>query len=271
VAFGHHLLEFLRQQRVVCAFSRLHPLLDGQEALLSTTGGQVLQAGQTVVMDLTLPAQEQWMQYRANHRRDIRRAQADGVRCIHDQQWRYLDAFVEIYAQTMRRVYASEDYLFDHSYFTRLRDLLGDKVHLFVTLQEDTISSAGLFTVCNSIIQYFLGGTDARFLRSSPGKLIFDTVRRWGTELGASALHLGGGVGAKADSLLHFKGGFSRLRCPFKTWRLVLDPTAYEQLVAQRTAWHRKHGLEPAESDYFPAYRGPTRETGSSSAGTDRR
>ena len=31
-SFGHHLLDSYREQGVVCAFSRLHPLIDGQEA-----------------------------------------------------------------------------------------------------------------------------------------------------------------------------------------------------------------------------------------------
>ena len=39
--------------------------------------------------------------------------------------------------------------------------------------------SGGLFTLCDGIVQYHLGGTRNTALKLSPTVLIFDTVRRW--------------------------------------------------------------------------------------------
>ena len=80
-----------------------------------------------------------------------------------------------------------------------------------------------LFFEHAGIVQYHLGGTRDRFLETAPMKLLFHFARGWFKERGAEALHLGGGVGGKADALLHFKAGFSPLRARFHTWRIVAD------------------------------------------------
>lgn len=87
--------------------------------------------------------------------------------------------------------------------------------------------------------------------------LIFDTVRLWANETGACVLHFGGGVGARADSLFHYKAGFSDRRHNFATWRWIVTPAVYRELCRRRTRINELQGLEPASADYFPAYRCP--------------
>ena len=255
--FQTALCETLKEWRIVTVFSRLHPLIP-QCGLLSGLG-ECVPMGQTVSIDLNLPVDMQRQQYRTNHKRDINRARREGITCVHDEDWNYLDTAVEIYYETMRRTGASDYYFFDQAYFTRLHELLGDCLHLFVAIKEGIVLSAALFTLCNSIIQYHLGGTDPRYLNLAPSKLTFDTVRLWGSEIDARIFHLGGGVGSREDSLFHFKAGFSELRYQFKVWRMVVDQAVYLQLVQQKRAWNRANGLEVTGDDYFPAYRCPTR------------
>jgi len=245
---------------VVTAFSRLHPLFPSQASYLRDLDGQVLEIGPTVAIDLSLPIDVQHQQYRNNHKRDINKAKRKGVTCVHDEGWSYLNAFIDVYCETMCRVDADHYYFFDRTYFTRLRELLGDHLHLFVALKEGVVISGALFTVCNSTIQYHLGGTDARYLNLAPSKLIFDTVRLWGTEIGARIFHLGGGVGSREDNLFHFKAGFSKLRYQFKIWRMIVDQDTYDQLTEQKRIWNEASGLEATDNNYFPAYRCPTRK-----------
>jgi UDP-perosamine 4-acetyltransferase len=162
----------------------------------------------------------------------------------------------------MSRLHADDQYDFSDGYFADLRSSLGDKLHLCtVTAPDGRTASAGLFTACSGIVQYHLGGTGEEFLPLAPSKLMFDFMRRWGKEQGNRVLHLGGGVGAKQDSLFEFKAGFSDLKADFFTYRMVLDEERYEELLRL----FRARGGAPGGdcTRFFPAYR-----QGISAAGT---
>lgn len=255
--FVQSLQSYFKKEGVITAFSRLHPILPNQELYLSDLNSQVLSVGPTIAIDLMQPEEVQRQCYRSNHRRDINQARRVGLDGIHDESWSYFDDFIEIYLETMRRTGATDYYFFDRSYFVRLRELLGEKLHLFVVLQDGVVTSGGLFTLCNSIIQYHLGGTDSRYLELAPSKLLFDTVRLWGVNVGATIFHLGGGLGSQQDSLFRFKSGFSNLQCQFKVWRMIVNPEVYEELTERRRIWSETNNLKAINDSYFPAYRCP--------------
>lgn len=247
-SFVEWLNEYLLGQGVVAAFSRLHPLLP-QDLLVSGLGGTAVPVGQTVVLDLSLPEAAQWAQYRSNHRRDIRRAREAGLTVELDSIWTAYDEFIEIYEETMERVGASAEYFFSKDYFAGLKQLLGDHYRLFHVLKKGEIICSGLFSLCQGIVQYHLGGTSVSALRDAPMKLLFEEVRKWAVAAGARLLHLGGGVGGKEDSLFHFKTGFSKRRATFLVWQRIFDKVRYEGLVAAA-------GFSDYSADgYFPAYR----------------
>jgi hypothetical protein len=273
--FQTALRDTLKKWKIVTVFSRLNPLIPQSGWLASAEGstpaghraglGECVPMGRTVALDLRLPTEKQRQQYRTNHKRNINRLRREGATCLHDDEWQYFDTFIDIYYQTMRRAGASDDYFFDRAYFVRLRELLGDHLHLFVALgpagtpEEGCVLSGGLFTFCNSIVQYHLGGTDSRYLNLGASKLIFDTVRMWGTELGAEMFHLGGGVGSREDSLFQFKAGFSNLTCQFQVWKMVVNEQMYIKLAEQKRVWNQAAGLAAMDDHYFPAYRCPTK------------
>jgi dTDP-4-amino-4,6-dideoxygalactose transaminase len=244
----------LVERRVTAAFSRLHPLI-AQRDLLSGLG-ECRTSGQTVSIDLTMSLAEQRAQYRRSNKSLINRQRREAVlTCVYDQEKRYLSEFVSIYEETMRRVNAAHIYFFAKDYFSELARELGSMLHLFVAIIGGQAAAAGLITVCDGTVQYHLGGTRSEFLKLSPMTLIFDTVRLWASEIGARAFHLGGGVGAKEDSLFHYKIGFSDRRHNFGTWRWVVVPEIYQELCERQARRNELQGLEPASADYFPAYR----------------
>jgi dTDP-4-amino-4,6-dideoxygalactose transaminase len=251
------LREALLERRVIAVFSRLHPLFS-QGGLLSGLG-ECLTRGQTVWLDLTLPPEQQRAQYRSTYRRVINRQRGNTlVTCLHDLEKRYLSDFARIYEETMRRVNAAPVYFFGEDYFRELARELRSKLHLFIVLIESKPAAAGLFTVCDGIVQYHLGGTRSESLKWSPMTLLIDMVRLWANEIGARAFHLGGGVGAQNDSLFHYKAGFSDRRLDFATWRWVVVPEVYRELCQRWSRENEPRGVEPASADYFPAYRCPT-------------
>jgi hypothetical protein len=254
-SFQNALRESLSKLGIVAAFSRLHPLI-AQAPLLAGIG-ECLPLGQTVSIDLTLSPAAQLAQYRNGHAYDLRKLKRLGIECIEDTQLAYLDQFIAIYRETMRRVNAGGSYFFDRNYFEELLGRLGCDGRLFVALHEGSAISGSIFIGCDGILQYHLSGTRDDFTRLAPSKLIIETARKWARARGFSVFHLGGGVGTQVDSLFRFKAGFSDRRHDFTTWRCVIAPEIYERFCEARRRWNEQRGLEPVSTDYFPAYRAP--------------
>jgi len=155
----------------------------------------------------------------------------------------------------MHRVKAEGGYFFEKAYFEGLRQWLPDIFHLFLCRQDGQVLCGGLFTLCNSVVQYHLSGVREAFISLSPTKLMLDEVRLWANVQGARIFHLGGGVGSKEDSLFLFKSGFSDCRHDFLLWRWICNPEVYSRLVAARQKWYEQQGSGSISETYFPAYR----------------
>ena len=254
--FQDALRDALAERRVVAVFSRLHPLI--RQTRMIEGLGDCQPEGATVSIDLTLPREVQRAQYRSSVKTRINKLRRAGLVCLRDSEKRHLTEFTRIYHQTMRRVNAHSSYFFEPEYFTRLASGLGPALELFVVTFNGAVIAGGLFTICDGIVQYHLGGTCDDFLHLGPMPLIIDTVRLWANEEGARVFHLGGGVGSRDDSLFHFKAGFSDQRHTFPTWRWVVEPDACRELCDRTARRNVEQGSEWASADYFPQYRCPT-------------
>jgi hypothetical protein len=237
----------------VCSlFVRLHTLLGQAVGELSELG-RVVRHGETVWIDLTLTDEQLWRQTRENHRRKIRKLIDAGVTVRIEEGWRRLGDFIAIYHDAMRAVGAAEWYFFDRSYFEALHAALGEHVYLALVERSEELIAGGIFTLCGDLMQYHLGATAGAARPLSPSCLMFHYMRTWGRDHGAGAFNLGGGVGASADSLFHFKAGFTPLRAPFFTWRAISDPGLFGAAMGR---WEVLSGRTAGGLDgYFPAYR----------------
>jgi hypothetical protein len=255
--FQRALSVALQELQVVSVFSRLHPLLPAQTTLLGGLGDHQLE-GLTVSINLSATPLEQRAQYDGTTKNRINRLVRSDVACVLDVEQRHLPEFIALYHETMRRVQAEHSYYFDATYFADLAKSLGPVLKLFVVKTPDgEVIGGGLFTLCDGIVQYHLGGTRDTALKLSPTVLIFETVRRWANENCAHTFHLGGGVGAKTDSLFQFKARFSRQRHKFVTWRWIVAPETYHELSLQKHLWNSERGLRAISPSFFPAYRCP--------------
>jgi Acetyltransferase (GNAT) domain len=233
----------------VCLFSRLHPLRDASALLAGA--GTIVHAGTTVSIDLGLTPEQQWMGYRADNRNRIGRLRREGYVCRrHDSA--DIDAFVELYESTMRRVAAKAYYVFGREYYETLVDPQRGGLELWIVSDpEGKPAAAGLFSQRGDIVQYHLSGAADAYRKQAPTTLLLDEVRRSAVDRGASHLHLGGGLGGGEDSLFAFKAGFGGGRHAFRVWQWILDPRSYQALEARRVA------REPAPGVFFPSYRAP--------------
>jgi hypothetical protein len=254
--FQTALQKRLREMQVVSVFSRLHPIIPQQSFLAGL--GECKALARTVSIDLTLPMEVQRAQFRKNHKEGINKLKRKGVTCVHDGDGSFQEDFIRIYHETMHRVSAASSYFFPPAYFENLARALGDRLHLFVCLQEGRAISAGLFVECHGILQYHLGGTLNDALKLAPMKLLMEEVRLWGNCQGIRVFHLGGGATPQPDDpLLHFKMGFSDRTHDFSVWRWILFPEVYQRLSEETVRWNEYHGDRSAVPDYFPAYRSP--------------
>jgi lipid II:glycine glycyltransferase (peptidoglycan interpeptide bridge formation enzyme) len=242
------------EKGVVSAFFRLHPLLPFPLAPLGKFG-RLVQHGRTVYIDLSLTPEQMWQETSNNHRRHIRHMQKNGFVVVRNE-WRYLDAFIRAYRESMSRLEASQFYFFSDDYFEDLRKALGERLDLWTVLSpEGEVAAGGLFTVENGIVEYHLGANAQEFVLWSPLKLLISEVRFWAREAGHRLLHLGGGVGGDMDSLYTFKSRFSPLSADFHTFRAVLMPEVYDQLTLKRFGGEKRPDAE--DKDFFPSYRTP--------------
>ncbi len=248
------LTQIWRDKQVCSAFIRTHPILNKDVKQINNIDYLKVN-GETISIDLKLDEKEILSETRPEHRNKINRCKRAGFIAKIVPIKQYINEFNSIYEETMARVGAADLYYFGLDFFKEFVDLLGDRLHLCIVELDEEIACAGLFTECNGIVQYHLGGTKTSFLKQAPSKLMFDYVRFWAKERGNQVFHLGGGVGSAKDSLYHFKAGFSKQRHNFLTLRLITDEEKYKYLVELRAKYLNMQSEELLKSNFFPAYR----------------
>jgi sugar O-acyltransferase (sialic acid O-acetyltransferase NeuD family) len=255
----------LRERRIVTAFVRLHPLLPFPLAE-GRAVGPIVEHGQTVAIELERNPAAIIAGMRENHIRWIRKGQEAGHGfCLVDSPADIAD-FVDIYTENMAHVDAAAYYFFSLEYFEALVQRLSGRVFLAFLEIEGQRACGMILSEVSGIVEYHLGGTRTSFRSQSPMVLLTYKVACWAQERGDRIFHLGGGVGGCTDSLFRFKAGFSSLRYPYRTWRIIADAEAYGELTHE---WEEEAGA-PADSPtgFFPAYRKPLcQDPGIESAG----
>ncbi len=235
-------------------FLRTHPLLDPLPAYLP--GPDITQStSPTVAVDLTLPTEKLWSGTRRGHQSTINKCQRLGQVATIVAYAEGLPHLLPIYAATLARTAADQQYHFDTTYFEGLGRLAANLHIALVRVESGEVAAACLLFECDGIVQAHLGGTDSQFIRQSPFSLLLHHVRLWAKARGNRVLHLGGGVGGGDDAVMRFKTGFSSLTQSYRTIRAVLDARACAALTAARAA---ELGMTPAElalQGFFPAYR----------------
>jgi lipid II:glycine glycyltransferase (peptidoglycan interpeptide bridge formation enzyme) len=188
---------------------------------------------------------------RQTHRNEIAQAVRKGVVVERDPACKHLDEFIALYDATMHRVGAVSAYRFDRAYFEKLRDDLPVNCHLFLArTQRGELAAASMFFEESGIVQYHLSAMNPAHAATHATKLMIAEAIDWAHARRNRWLHLGGGVGARADGVFAFKAGFSPLRWRFRTLRVIADETQYRELSCLANV-----DPIPAETDFFPIYR----------------
>ncbi len=226
------------ERDIVSTFIRYHPLFENYReaphaSYASPTVGWPLEGDLLAGMH-------------GKHRNVVRKAQKAGVAVDVTAAPDDLSAFIALYEQTMERQEAAGYYFFPPEYWERLVALGGQPRPLRRSGDGEVVASA-LCLRGDRWLHYHLGATadSARDLGAS--NLLLYTAALWGQEQSLEEFHLGGGAGAKEDSLFAFKQRFSpEGRREFWVGKLVHDEDAYRRLSG---------GAEIDRGGFFPAYR----------------
>lgn len=241
--FRKSFLDFCKEQNIISVFSRLHPLIEQTNIIENL--GEIVNLNKTVAIDLTLDADLQRKGFRKSLKSELnqlRKKEFIVEQAITNDD---IDAFINIYYETMDRVNATPNYYFSKEYFYNFLKNDVFKSKLLVAKKDNQVIAGAIFTLTDKIIQYHLAGTTEEFIRETPMKLILDEARLIGNETSAISLHLGGGVGGSDDdSLFKFKSGFSKDFKQFSVWKYIVDEKVYDELSSNIT-----------DTNYFPKYR----------------
>jgi hypothetical protein len=251
--FHESLVSTALEMRIVSMFSRMNPLLGNTVQL--DHFGYLERRGSTVYIDLMQSDDLQFSQFRADHRRKIRRARQQGFNVYRDEALVHLEDFAGMYAETMTRVNAKKSYLFDISYFKELRAALGDRLQMFVVEHEGKICTFSMFVRTGAIVQNHLSASTGDIESALGSRLVIDEARLWAKKAGATMMHLGGGFGGKEDGVFEFKSGFSKCRADFYLWKMVLLPSVYGRLTLARQGYFSTGADGRLDESFFPSYR----------------
>ena len=182
-----------------------------------------------------------------HHRRLVRRARTAGCEAAVERGPGDLAAFVPLYERTMRRADADPFYLFPPAYWEALaRDV--PLVRADVRAGGELVASA-LGMGEPPWLHYHLGAAADAARGTGASHLALLALAEWGRANGYETLHLGGGVGGRADSLLEYKLRFAPDG---------LVPSEIGKAVHDEAAYLRLSGAGAIDWDgFFPAYRQP--------------
>lgn len=250
--FAACLNAYFKKENIISIFSRLNPFINYQEKILKNIG-IVDNMGPIVTINLGLTEEQQESQFSKTTKRYLKKTRKY-CDIKYSQSESDLDTFMKLYYENMDRVNAEEEYYFSKEYFSNLLKSNSFNTQLiFATLKEtDEIISGALFiNTHNKVVQYHLSGTANKYLHLTPIRLLIDEIRIKATKNSFETLNLGGGLGSKDDNLFRFKSSFSNEYKMFKTWKYIVNKSAYEELCNTKNISIDKELYK----GFFPAYR----------------
>ncbi|MET3114699.1 lipid II:glycine glycyltransferase (peptidoglycan interpeptide bridge formation enzyme) [Pedobacter sp. CG_S7] len=245
--FKESLLDFLKEEKIISIFCRLHPFIN-QNILLQKFGG-ICANGKVIVLDLSTPIIVQRAKYPKVYSK-IKQLKRLGYYLKEANSLEDIKIFITIYEENMIRLNADDSYFFTEEYCIKLLHSKEYEAKLYFVYNENGNPICGTIIVfTNQIIQGHLLATREEFKSVSPAKLLVDEISVIGRNKGMKYYNLGGGLGYKEDSLYNWKIKFSNLTFDHKSWRYIVNPKAYHFILNQ-------FAIDPSSNiDFFPLYR----------------
>lgn len=237
--------EICKKNNYVSEFVRFHPLLTNPVLLRGYY--EVEKIGSTVVIDL-INKEYLWDNFTGKNRNVIRKAIKNDVHIYKGLDQRLINEFIEMYEETMDKESANNYYYFNRDFYQSiLTDLKNNCLIFYAEYGGETIAMA-LILFANDKMHYHLSASKREYLNLAPTNYLLKEAAEWGIDNGYKTLHLGGGLGAKEDSLYKFKKSFTKKDAlNYYIGKKTFDNAEYENLVMLKE--------DEIPIDFFPKYR----------------
>ncbi|MFA6322234.1 MAG: peptidoglycan bridge formation glycyltransferase FemA/FemB family protein [Candidatus Buchananbacteria bacterium] len=242
--YKNEFTNYCRKNSIVSEFIRFHPFDKNQDFFQDYY--DLIKVNDNIFVDLNQTEAEISKSIDKRHRYSIRRAKDFGVEIEIDQNFCYLDDFINLYQQTMSRNSASDFYFFPESFFKNLLAEFGHQLLLLVAKLNGKVIAASFFVINNENIYYFLSGSDYKFFHVFANHLLLWEAIAYAKKNNKKYLNLGGGMKTD-DSLFLFKSGFSKYSVPYFVGKKIHDQSKYDFLLTES-------GVD-RKIDFFPQYR----------------
>lgn len=230
--------SYCQESNIIAEFSRFHPLFNNQT--FSEKYFDVILDRETVFLDLTKDYEDIWKnEYSGKNRNQIRKANKTGVVSYASPDENEYIEFINLYHETMSNVGATDYYYFDKAYFNNISHVLKDYAHLIVTKVDNEFGGGMILFIYGDYAHYHLSARKREFSKFAVNNHFLDNAIKVAKEQGCKTFHFGGGLSSDInDSLLSFKGYFSKQRSMFYFGKKVHNKKIYNQVVEQ---WKEKY------------------------------
>lgn len=240
--YGRHCI----QKGYVCEFVRFELFSNYHEMY----EGNIESRSHNIIRTLDISLDSMMMDFEHKVRKNIRKAERSGLEFYVDEDGEYLEDFLNIYYDTMKRTNAMENFYFERDFFDIL-NMLGRHKAFFHVLFEKKVISTELVVYGKENAYSFLGGTNSDYFDLRPNDFLKFGIITWAKEKGLKNFVLGGGYG-EDDGIFRYKKAFApKGITKFYIGKRIFDQKNYDKLVEIR----ERKGLLDKTSEYFPLYR----------------
>lgn len=241
------ILGYCNKTNIIFQFIRLNPYLKELPLIYEKNGYDVIHSREQVYVDLRNTEEQIVMGYKSNVRRNIRRAQKEGlVFRIEDKTPDNIRAFQKMYQKAMEILDAEKFLYFNDRYFHMLMECECSRL-AFVRDMEGRVLAGSILLADPHTVYYHLGCFDREYSLKRPMNYLMHMMVLWGRGEGYRFFHLGGG----GTSLMQFKEGYSALRISYYVAYRVCDADSYSAILEK---WKERFP-EYADQTYYPLYR----------------
>lgn len=228
----------------VCGFVRFHPILANWDSF--ETVGHIIADRKTIAIDLTGGIDNVWMnEIHTKNRNVIKKGIKNGIEFIVDNDFKYLNEFMQLYNSTMDKLNADGFYYFEPQYYIQLRDSLKDSF-LGLVKHDDKVIAGAIFFYQLPFGHYHLAGSDKSALSLSPNNFLLWEAAKELENRGVHYFHLGGGTdGSDENSLYQYKRKFSKHEYQFCLGKMIFNQPLYDEICAE---WEVKN---PDKAEHY--------------------
>lgn len=248
--FYHQFTEYCLRNNIITETVRLHPLLKNDEYMKDVMTVDYIR--KTTAVDLTPSLEEIRKNYTSSNKRNIKKANREGVTIYISNYQDDIEIFMDLYYETMDRNNALSYYYFDKSFFYRqMEETLLSKSYLLFAKYDEKIIAGVILLIGKEYAHYHLGASKTDYLFLRPNNLLYDAMVEFSKSLGLKTLHLGGGY-QENDNLFKFKTSFTNNKhFHYYLGKHILNDKIYHelsQMVMNNLSCND-------ECNFFPAYR----------------